>query len=119
MALYRVRPGFVHGLKNEYKAGDTLDLDPRAARGFADKLELVEVEPTPVSEQPPAPPAEVAPVVETQPFDVTGSTVAVVLDAVKAGKITAADALSIETANRNRATLIKALQELIDGAGSE
>ena len=118
MALYRVRPGFVHGLKGEYKAGDTLDLDPRAARGFADKLELVEVEPVLTIEQPPAPPVEVAPVVE-QPFDVTGSTVAAVLAAVDAGTITPANALAIEMTNRNRATLIKALQELVDGADSE
>ncbi len=119
MALYRVKPGFVHGLKDEYKAGDTLDLDPQAARGFTDKLELVEVEPAPSVEQPPAPPAEVTPVIEAQSFDVTGSTVAAVLAAVETGAITAVDALAIETTNRNRATLIKALQELIDGASSE
>lgn len=119
MALYRVKPGFVHGLKNEYKAGDTLDLEPQAAGGFADKLELVEVEPVPVVEQPPTPPVEVAPVIEAQPLDVTGSTVAAVLSAVESGAITAVDALAIETANRNRATLVKALQELIGGAVSE
>ena len=118
MALYRVRPGFEHGTRGCYKAGDIVEHTPEEAAGFADKLELVEVEPAPVVEQPPAPPAEVVPVVE-QPFDVTGSTVAAVLAAVEAGEITAVDALAIETASRNRATLIKALQELISGADSE
>ena len=119
MALYRVKPGFEHGARGQFKAGDTIECAPEEARGFLDKLELVEVEPIPVVEQPPtAPPVEVAPV-EAQPFDVTGSTVAAVLAAVEAGAITAADALAIETADRNRATLIKALQELFDGAVSE
>lgn len=118
MALYRVRPGFVHGLKNEYKAGDVVELEPRAAAGFADKLEVVPVEPEPtaVTEAP----AEVAPVVEPAPlFDVTGSTVAAVLAAVERGMISATDALDIESANRNRATLIKALTELANGTVSE
>ena len=101
MALYRVRPGFVHGLKNEYKAGDTVELEPRAAAGFADKLEMV------------------APAIDTpSAFDVTGSTVSAVLAAVDRGEITAAEALAIETANRNRSTLIKALTELINGVAA-
>lgn len=113
MALYRVRPGFVHGLKNEYKAGDVVEIEPRAAAGFADKLELVLVEPT-------ESPVEVAPVVEpAQVFDVTGSTVAAVLAAVERGAISATDALAIETANRNRATLVKALMELLNGPTGE
>lgn len=113
MALYRVRPGFVHGLKNEYKAGDTLEIEPVAAAGFADKLELVPVEPA-------ESPVEVVPVVEpAQVFDVTGSTVAAVLAAVDRGTIGATDALAIETANRNRATLVKALMELLNGPTGE
>ena len=121
MALYRVKPGFEHGARGQFKAGDTIECAPEEARGFLDKLELVEVEPIPVVEQPPtAPPVEVEPLILPAPvFDVTGSTVAAVLAAVEAGAITAADALAIETADRNRATLIKALQELIDGAVSE
>lgn len=118
MALYRVRPGFVHGLKNEYKAGDTLEIEPGAAAGFADKLEMVIVEPAPteVTETQ----AEVLPVVEPALlFDVTGSTVAAVLAAVDRGLIGAADALAVETANRNRATLVKALTELVNGPVSE
>lgn len=121
MALYRVRPGFVHGLKNEYKAGDTVELEPRAAAGFADKLELVAVEPEPVT--PVAvvnEPVEVAPAIDTpSTFDVTSSTVSAVLAAVDRGEITASEALAIETANRNRSTLVKALTELINGADSE
>ncbi len=118
MALYRVRPGFVHGLKNEYKAGDTLEVDPSAAAGFADKLEAVTVEPEP--EQQTETPAENVPVVEPVPlFDVTGSTVAAVLAAVDRELISAADALAIESASRNRATLVKALMELVNGPVSE
>lgn len=120
MALYRVRPGFVHGLKDEYKAGDTLDLDSRAAAGFADKLELVEVEPVPTVKQPAAAPLEAVPLIMPAPlFDVGGSTVSAVLAAVDAGLITAVDALAVESGNRNRATLVKALQDLINGAVSE
>lgn len=117
MALYRVRPGFEHGTRGCYKAGDIVEHTPEEAAGFADKLELAEVEPAPTIKQPTDAPVEV-PVVE-QPFDVTGSTVAAVLAAVETGAITAVDALAIETASRNRATLIKALQELISGADSE
>ena len=113
MALYRVRPGFVHGLKNEYKAGDVVEIEPRAAAGFADKLELVPVEPT-------ESPVEVAPVIEpAQVFDVTGSTVAAVLAAVQNGLITAEEAYEIEVFNRNRATLVKALVELLNGPTGE
>lgn len=113
MALYRVRPGFVHGLKNEYKAGDTLEIEPRAAAGFADKLELVPVEPA-------ESPVEVVPVVgPAQVFDVTGSTVAAVLAAVQNGLITAEEAYEIEVFNRNRATLVKALVELLNGPTGE
>ncbi len=118
MALYRVRPGFEHGTRGCYKAGDIVEHTPEEAAGFADKLELVEVEPAPTIKQPTDAPVEVVPVAE-QPFDVTGSTVTAVLAAVEADTITAADALAIETAGRNRATLVKALQELISGADSE
>lgn len=118
MALYRVRPGFVHGLKNEYKAGDTLEIEPVAAAGFADKLELVPVEPEPTEMT--DTPAEVTPVVEpASMFDVTGSTVAAVLAAVNSGLISAADVLAIEAVNRNRATLVKALMELLNGPTGE
>lgn len=118
MALYRVRPGFVHGLKNEYKAGDTVELESKAAAGFADKLEVATVEPE--QKQQGETPAEVTPVVEPVPlFDVTGSTVAAVLAAVDGGLISATDALATETANRNRATLVEALTELTNGADSE
>ena len=120
MALYRVKPGFEHGARGQFKAGDTIECAPEEARGFLDKLELVEVEPVPTVAQPTETPVEVEPLILPAPvFDVTGSTVAAVLAAVEAGAITAADALAIETADRNRATLIKALQELIDGAVSE
>jgi len=119
MALYRVKPGFEHGARGQFKAGDTIECTPEEASGFADKLELVEVEPIPAGEQPlTAPPVEVAPV-EAPPFDVTGSTVAAVLSAVEVGAITATDALAIEAANRNRATLVKALTELVNGTVSE
>jgi len=118
MALYRVRPGFVHGLKNEYKAGDTLEVEPIAAAGFADKLEAVTVEPGPTEAT--ETPTEVVPVVEPVPmFDVTGSTVTAVLAAVDRELISAADALAIEAANRSRATLVKALTELMNGTVSE
>ena len=50
MALYRVRPGFEHGTRGCYKAGDIVEHTPEEAAGFADKLELVEVEPAPVVE---------------------------------------------------------------------
>lgn len=121
MALYRVKPGFEHGARGQFKAGDTIECTSEEARGFADKLELVEVEPVPVVEQPPETPAEeVAPFIVAVPvFGVTASTVAEVLAAVADGLITPAAALEIETANRNRATLVKALQELIGGAVSE
>jgi len=120
MALYRVKSGFAHGQFGQYKAGDTMEYTPEEAAGFADKLELVEVAPVPTGKQPTETPAEVAPVVEPVPlFDVTGSTVAAVLAAVDRGLISAADALAIETANRNRATLVKALTELINGTVSE
>lgn len=118
MALYRVRPGFTHGLKDEYKAGDTLDLEPQQARGFADKLELVEVTPVPTPEQS-APVVAEQPVEEALLFDVGGSTVAAVLAAVDRGLISAADALAVEMGNRNRATLVKALQELIGVSAGE
>lgn len=115
MALYRVRPGFEHGPRGEFKAGDLVEHTPEEARGFLDKLELVPtVDPTTET------PVEVEPLILPAPvFDVTGSTVAAVLAAVEAGAITAVDALAIEAADRNRATLVKALQELIDGAVSE
>lgn len=116
MALYRVRPGFTHGLKDEYKAGDTLDLEPQQARGFADKLELVVIVET---EQPEPVAPEIINDVAPTVFDVTGSTVSAVLAAVDGGVISAADALAVEMGNRNRATLVKALQELISVAISE
>lgn len=116
MALYRVRPGFVHGLRDEYRSGDTLELEPHQARSFADKLELVTVEP--VTEQSTDTP-EVIPDVTPAVFDVTGSTVAAVLAAVDRGVISAADTLLVETANRNRATLVKALSEMVNGPVSE
>lgn len=120
MATYRVRPGFAHGQFGQYKAGDTMEYTPGEAAGFADKLELVEVAPVPTVEQPVETPVEVTPVIEPLPtFDVTGSTVAAVLAAVGDGLISAADALATEIANRNRATLVKALTELINGADSE
>jgi len=97
-----------------------MEYTPEEAAGFADKLELVEVVPVPTIEQQADAPAEVAPVVEPVPlFDVTGSTVAAVLAAVNGGMISASDALAIEAANRNRATLIKALTELVNGTVSE
>lgn len=114
MALYRVRPGFEHGTRGQFRAGDIVEHTPDEARGFADKLELVEVE-QPVNE-----PVKVEPLIVPAPlFDVNGSTVAAVLAAVDAGLITAADAYEIEAFNRNRATLVKALAELINGADSE
>lgn len=114
MALYRVRPGFVHGQFGQYKAGDTMEYTPEEVAGFADKLELVEVAPVPTVELPAETPAEVTPVVEPVPlFDVTGSTVAAVLAAVNGGLISAGSALAVETVNRNRATLVKALMELL------
>lgn len=121
MALYRVRPGFEHGARGEFKAGDIVEHTPEEARGFADKLELVEVEPVPVVEHSTETPAgEVVPLIVAVPvFGVTASTVAEVLAAVADGLITPAAALEIETANRNRATLVKALQELIGGTDGE
>ncbi len=120
MALYRVRAGFAHGQFGQYKAGDTMEYTTEEAAGFADKLELVEAAPVPTDVQIAEAPPEVAPVVNPLPsFDVTGSTVAAVLGAVERGLISAVAALAAETANRNRATLVKALTELVNGANSE
>lgn len=117
MALYRVRPGFTHGARSQYNAGDTMEYAPEEAAGFADKLELVEVAPVPTPEQSAIveQPAEETPAA----FDVTGSTVAAVLAAVQDGLITAEDAYEIEVFNRNRATLVKALMELLNGPTGE
>lgn len=120
MATYRVKPGFVHGQFGQYKPGDLVEYAPEDVAGFADKLEMVAVEPVPVTPVVVVnEPVEVAPAIDTpSAFDVTGSTVSAVLAAVDRGEITAAEALAIETANRNRSTLIKALTELINGVAA-
>lgn len=114
MAMYRVRPGFTHGLKDEYKAGDLLELEPSQARSFADKLELI-VEPEAPND---SAESEVMEISRPTLFDVSGSTVSAVLAAVESGVITAADALAAEVASRNRTTLVKALTELANGANA-
>ncbi len=40
--LYRCRPGFTHGVSDEVKPGDTIELTDREAAGLLDKFELVE-----------------------------------------------------------------------------
>jgi hypothetical protein len=50
MAKYRVKPGCHHGSwiaegVHQYGPGDIVELDPEAAAGFLDKLELVEEPP--------------------------------------------------------------------------
>ena len=40
--LYRCRPGFTHGAKDEVKPGDIIELTDREAAGLLDKFEWVE-----------------------------------------------------------------------------
>lgn len=40
--LYRCRPGFTHGAKDEVKPGDIIELTGREVSGFLDKFEWVE-----------------------------------------------------------------------------
>jgi len=41
MPSYRVKPGYTHGVFNQYKAGDVVALTKEEAAGFLDKLVLI------------------------------------------------------------------------------
>lgn len=99
MPLYRVKPGYEHGARGQYKAGNVVEHTAIEAAGFLDKLELVQ------------PAAPVAPP-EAPRFVVAEATVAEVIQAVTAGDLPVADALAQERAGRRRKSLLEALVAL-------
>lgn len=134
MPIYQVRPGYTHGARRQYKAGDKVELTEQEAAGFLDKLVKVgasqpldldqdkllvtqaELDKANAQASAPATPSD-EPAEETAgDFDVAGSTIEGVLAAVTAGTITAGDALVAEQQSaKKRATLIDQLTKLTEG----
>jgi hypothetical protein len=53
MAQYRVKPGFTFGWDDRHGAGAVVELTEAEARGFLDKLELVEAPAAPAQDEEP------------------------------------------------------------------
>lgn len=134
MARYVVKPGFTHGARNQFKAGDVVELTEQEAAGFLDKLQRVgDSTPTIVrplnelqvttdefaraqaaaqtgNQTPPDPNGTQQPA----PIDVATASADAVLAAVKDGKITANDALIAEQQGRKRVGLLTELAKLAE-----
>ena len=54
MALYRVKPGYVHGAQKQYTAGAVVELTEQEALGFLDKLQPLAPSTPPSGDEPPA-----------------------------------------------------------------
>jgi hypothetical protein len=104
MATYRVKPGFEHGAMGQHKAGFLVEYTEQEAAGFLDKLELV------ASDGVLSMPVDPLPV-----HHISQLTIDRVMELV-ISVLSAADALELERAGKNRVTLIETLKGLIDGA---
>lgn len=99
MPLYRVLEGHRHGALDQYGPGDVVEMTEREAGQFLGyKLELVEES----REEP-----ETKPSTMDLPVDD-------ILALVRAGDLDVGEILAAERAGRNRVTLIRALEEMID-----